>query len=46
MECLIKAKMYRDLLESDDVYRELKNVSDVATTEFVYRVEKDPLPVA
>ena len=43
MECLIKAKMYRDLLESDDVYRELKSASDVANTTYAYRVEKDPV---
>ncbi|MBR2459996.1 MAG: DNA-directed RNA polymerase subunit beta [Clostridia bacterium] len=43
MQCLIKAKMYRDLLESDDVYREFKNAADVPTTEYVYRVEKDPV---
>ena len=43
MECLIKAKMYRDLLESDDVYRELKTAADVATTPYAYKVEKDPI---
>ena len=43
MECLIKAKMYRDLLESDDVYRDLKSAADVANTEYVYRVEKNPM---
>ncbi len=43
MQCLIKAGMQRDLLESDDIYRDLKNASDVANTAYVYKVEKDPV---
>ena len=41
-ECIIRSGLYRNLLPSDDVYRDLSDVSDVKKTKFVYRVEKAP----
>ncbi len=39
-ECLLKAGLYRDLLPSDDVYRDITDASDVKTLKYVYKIEK------
>ena len=39
-ECIIRSGLYRNLLPSDDVYRDLSDAADVKNTKFVYKVEK------
>ena len=43
-ECIIRSGLYRDLLPSDDVYRDLSDVSDVRKNKFVYKIEKSVCP--
>ncbi len=40
-DCLIKAGLYRNLLPSDDVYRDVTDASDVANLKYVYVISKD-----
>ncbi len=40
-ETLIKAGLYRNLLPSDDVYRDVTDASDVKNLKYVYKIEKE-----
>ena len=40
-ECIIRSGLYRNLLPTDDIYRDLKEAGDVATTKHVYKIKKE-----